>query len=204
MLVPWMPKEIRQVSTETGEIKVEVYSLAAFGGGHGASALTYLQNVRSGVAGVMSTNNSPESSPQGIGYYSGVQKFAEELAKRVADGLGAESPDAILELPSTLNFNAPYVTALLQRFPTTANLGGTIVRAHRVRSGETSSFADVLADTTASVGQDLSRIRILVMVDDIFAQGKTVGAAIVRLREAGLPVIARIVVATPLVVFGTP
>lgn len=195
--------EHRKIPAAGHDVEIELYSLAPHGTGVPVSALAYLQHARSGVAKALSPTGKPEDSPQAKLYFAGLDKFCDSLADQIVHGLGDAQPDAILELPSSRDFNAPYTAALRNRFPLVQDLTGALSRLGQVRSGETGSFDDVLEDTIASPNYDISKVRTIVIVDDVLGNGKTVGAAIVRLRERGLPADARILVATPLVIVGT-
>lgn len=198
----WKPKDLRQIPTATGPLEIEVWSLAPHGNGNRLSDLAYLQHIRSGVAKVVSPTGRPEDSLQAGRYFAGLPKFADALTNLVAAELQDVQPDAILELPSTRDFNAPYTSAIQERFPTAVNLTGAISRCGQVKSGQSDSFDDILADTVGNSPLDLSNVKTLVIIDDVFGKGKTVGAAVSRLRELGLPADARVALAVPLVVVG--
>jgi hypothetical protein len=178
-----------------------VYSLAAHGASFAVSELAYLQYIRSGILKATSPTGRAEDAPVAICYLANVSRFASALADQVAVGLGGDVPDAIVELPSTCDFNKPYTTALVRRFPTAVNLSAHLSRLRNVKAGEGASFADVLADTIIDGSLSLHGIKSVLLIDDVLEGGKTSGAVITRLRERGLPTTSRIILAVPLVAF---
>lgn len=196
----WKAEDSRTLHTAAGDVPLVVFSLAPHGPSVRPSDLGFLQHVRSGILAASSPTGQPEDAPSAVRYREGVRRFADALADHVAQGLAQDAPDLIIELPSSRDFNAPYTAAIKSRFPDAVDLTAAVRRVGNVRSGAGSSADAVLADTVIATDYNLSAVRTLVLIDDILDEGKTAGAVIARLREAGLPVRANISLAVPLVI----
>ena len=197
----WKSHSIRVVPLVTGSVELEVYSLAPHGNGFQVSDLGFLQHARSGLLVVMSPDGRPENAPIAKRYDANLKKFTRSLADIVEQGMAGRHPDAIVELPSTRNFNKPYTAEILTRFPAARDLTLIVDRHGNVKSGEDASFDEVLADTFIHGTDGLDTLKTVLLVDDILAEGKTAAAIVDRLREAGLSSKARIVLAVPLVTY---
>lgn len=195
----WEPKSIRLVPTSNGSLEIVVYSLAPHGTGCRPTPLSYLQYIRNG----MLKNFDPEGVVFSavMKYPLDADKFASKLATEVAQGLGQIHPDGIIELPSTQEFNGPYTAAMRTQFSGAIDLSSQVTRLHKVKSGDGVSFNDVLADTRFIGNDNLDRLQTILLVDDIFEGGKTSGAVITRLIEAGLSSDTNFILAVPLVIF---
>jgi hypothetical protein len=195
----WKPYSTRVVPLVTGSVELAVYSLAPHGYGFPDAILSFLQYARELPDG------RPENASRALEYANTQKYHTRKLADIVEQGMAGGHPDAIVELPSTRNFNKPYTAEIRRRFPDARNLPPIVGRHWKVRSAESASFEEVLADTFIISDNDgLDTLKTVLLVDDILGEGKTVAAIVARLREAGLSSTAHIVLAVPLVIYKPP
>ncbi len=107
--------------------------------------------------------------------------------------------DFALRPPSSRDDAVPYLNAFIDARPHTIDLSSSFARAIGAKkAGENSSFEEVRDALLYTGTKDLSAARSILIVDDIFSEGKTAAAVIDVLRRKGLPSEAKITLFAPL------
>ncbi len=109
----------------------------------------------------------------------------------------AVKPDAIAGVPSSRTLVKPYLEACRGRFIEAEDLTPRFTRHGTARATESRSFEEIL-DSIVYQGPRLGHVHSVLIVDDLLASGSTVAAMITRLRNAGMPVDAKVSAAVPL------
>lgn len=126
-----------------------------------------------------------------IEYFSMAWLHAKQLAKEVNG-----SYDAMVVPPSTHNRSEPYAKELINCCQW--NLSGGFSRAGVVRSGDGCSLGQLWSSVSYKPSGEEGKLRSVLVVDDIFASGKTVAIMVGKLIEAGMSKEAVVSVACPL------
>ncbi len=194
----WKPKMTIQVPHGVNIHRVTVYSLADHDPAKKQSRLAYLQLVRTSTLTILAGGDDPESTQLALEYHADKLQFAEDLANMLPSG----PPAGILCVPSTRDLTRIYFDSIRRRFAEALDLTSTVGRKGKVKGGESTSYDEILADTTCAGSFNLRNIGALLMVDDVFDSGRTVAALVTRLHGSGLPQDSQIDVASPLCVSG--
>lgn len=134
-------------------------------------------------------------------YYHWLAEAADEFARSVRS---AGMWDVLIQAPSDDACSDPYFARLA------VGLGGArMARQLWIKPKEHSAGADETADALATyqaikwrdpVLPDCSQLSNVLIIDDVFAAGKTVAATWAHLLTFGLPLTAKVTVAVPLLV----
>jgi hypothetical protein len=156
----------------------------------GSSALTYLRSVKSGVMEVEGT--FLEQS-----YRSNVGQFAKGLASEVA---ALQPFDALLVPPTGRpDLVEPYAVAIRAKLTGTSDLSRIIHRDPGASSGKAASYEQIrCALHLCDPVHELSSVRRLLVIDDVYARGFTASAIHELFATAG-GFRGELVVACPLV-----
>ncbi len=155
-----------------------------------AGPIYYLQAIRS--VGKKHTDSMLES-------YDNLKSLT---AMKLAQLLQIEF-DCILSPPSRYEFASFYKTQFLENGNSKVDISDRITKISSVTSGENEvSIHELYESLSYSQQGDEADWASVLIVDDIYATGKTVGSILARLREAGLHSNAIITVAAPLRIAG--
>jgi hypothetical protein len=160
--------------------------------GKDGGPFAYLQGTRSGLLKAIKAD--PEETEAARAYHRNKTHYVEMLATAMP-----MEADAVISPPSRMPWQAePYKQAILERNPRATDLTPQLTRTGNAFSGE-GATVEAVADglNYAPTGKE-SRIRRLVIVDDIFTTGTTATAIVEALRAQGLPSECEIIVASPL------
>jgi hypothetical protein len=149
-------------------------------------AIFYLQFIRN--SGRIGSGASLEES-----YNLWLNKFTTQFAE-----LLVEQFDTVLSPPSRYKHAAPYRDAYLNKFHGTVDLTWSFHSAKSVLAGESPSLEDLIGDIEFVSSGNVSTIKTLLIIDDIFSRGRTVAAVLTHLHQAGLPKTCKVEVACPL------
>lgn len=145
-------------------------------------------------------------------YYAGVAAWASDLAEQVRREV---EPDYVVQAPANDPCGDPYFAAVALATGAPASPRHQWIKQHGHSAGSiqgndaTSTFKAITyrfpkSNDEAAVREmlrvALSRPRRIVVIDDVFATGKTLAATWARLLELGLAVTADVIAAVPLLV----
>jgi len=110
-----------------------------------------------------------------------------------------ESVDAVVSPPTSFPHPPePYREAIKKKFAKAVDLTERFTRSCDYSSGEEAAFDRMMEAVSYTPAGDEPQCRTLVIVDDIVSSGRTAALVVSKVRDAGLPVGARILVAAPL------
>jgi hypothetical protein len=156
--------------------------------------LMYLQGIRTGSLAAVSPSGRPEDAAESRTYSSLRDRHVARLTVEVS-----EPVLAVISPPSRHSeLTLPYRDAVKKRFPHATDLTDRFKRAENVSAGESASLTDLVNALTYHPGGDEGTFSSLLIIDDVFARGRTAAALVKRLREAGLPENCTITIAAPL------
>jgi hypothetical protein len=163
-------------------------------GDNECGGLMYLQGVRSRTLVAISPTGNPEDTAVARTYHGMRRQFVSQLIAQLHGPFAA-----IVSPPSRYPEHAePYRLGVQERFPDALDLTHRFSRASEVSSGSNASFVDVCTALTYVPAGDEVDISSIIVVDDIFARGRTIAALVLKLRQSGFAVGAPITIACPL------
>ena len=158
--------------------------------------LHYVRDPR--VAPVMS--EPVETGHHAYGYYMAIPEIMR--AYRVWAERCTPRPDLVARLPSRRHDAEPVAAAVASWFCTAhgaLDLSPHLYKTRPVRAGEMTHYGELLPYICCTYrGRDLADKRYVVLVDDVYSDGKTASAVLVRLRDLDLPTDARVSICAPL------
>ena len=188
------------VNGVTPELRVTVVALHK---GRDAGPYQHFQSARRCVADSLSRPFSEaqlaclkavEEGTSAIEHRAMLPRRAAVLAKAVSGPF-----DAVLSPPSDFPEQAdPFRKKMLETFGNAIDLTPFMKRDDDAKKAASDASIDEVTAGLTFTGQDLDEIGSLLVVDDTFKDGKTIGAVVSVLRRHGLKHDARIVLACPL------
>ncbi len=156
------------------------------------SPLSYLQSIRSGVLAAAS-GNKPEETTIAMAYHNKLDEYTARLASEVP------VPNmAIFSPPSRFTHALPYREAMINIWPDIVDLTSRFKRDEKYPSGQNATSDEIFNNLQYEATGYESSFTTVLVVDDIFSRGRTVAAAIEKLRQAGVGDDCDFTVACPL------
>jgi hypothetical protein len=188
-----MPIEKVQLLELTPSASAALLYLDIYGGFFDVGTpLAYLQRVRSEAA----------ATEQNFSLEHAAREYERALPQTLAQFerlIAALSADLLVCPPSFRKDATPYMKVARSTYPTAHDASEFFHRlASHTKAGTAKKLADVLDGLAIDEAPNFAQRKHVLIVDDVYADGRTAAAVVYRLRERGLSADAQITVACPL------